>query len=175
VKRDIFKNHWQLSRRIACGQTLKDFTTDPQGSDRPTSFSCDLTHSKAFKTDLQGTQVDPQRPIVPHLSFSLFHFSIVRTSTAIVSQLTEYRKHDWKQDETRVPIQNSDRSGRSVLRNIFLDYTKILQSTVCNYCYSKTVVLHWFSYRPISKHTELCLRPFLLYQAHPLLVQQQDT
>jgi hypothetical protein len=41
--------------------------------------------------------------------------------------------------------------------------------------YSKTVVLHWFPYKTISKHTELCLRPFLLYQAHPLLVQQQDT
>jgi hypothetical protein len=120
VKRDIFKNHWQLSRRIACGQTLKDFTTDPQGSDRPTSFSCDLTHSKAFKTDLQGTQVDPQRPIVPHLSFSLFRFSIVRTSTAIVSRLTEYRKHDWKHERTANTgtefVQKSKGTRRSVLR-----------------------------------------------------------
>jgi hypothetical protein len=144
VKRDIFKNHWQLSRRIACEQTLKDFTTDPQDSDRPTSLSCDLTLSK-----------DPQdRPTEPlseahcgHLSpFSLIiffnHTHLDSNRVSIVSRLETRRNAstDTEADETRIPVQNTDvQSCRTRVKRrnsyvqsceISFDYRKILQSTL---------------------------------------------
>jgi hypothetical protein len=144
VKRDTFKNHWQLSRRIACGLTLKDFTTDPQDSDRPTSLSCDLTLSKDPQDrPSSGPQSPLQRPIVDIFSsFSLFqsyiraprqqscHDSLnIRNANKETEEYRYRRVREYGLSvlRTRVKRQNSDAQSCE----ISFDYRKILQSTVC--------------------------------------------